>query len=47
VREPADHLIGRIERILNYENCYGYGMTEALTRAEDLHLDACRAGGAA
>lgn len=44
VRELADHLIGRIERILNYENCYGDGMTEALTRAEDLHLDACRAG---
>ena len=44
VRELADHLIERIERLLNYENCYGDGVTEALTRAEDLHLDGCRAG---
>jgi uncharacterized Zn finger protein len=44
VRDLADHLIERIERLLNYENCYGGGVTEALTRAEDLHLDACRAG---
>jgi uncharacterized Zn finger protein len=44
VRNLADHLVERIERILDYENCYGDGVTEALTRAEDLHLDACRAG---
>jgi uncharacterized Zn finger protein len=44
VRDLADHLIERIERLLNYENCYGGGVTEALTRAEDLHLDACREG---
>jgi hypothetical protein len=44
VRNLADHLVERIERILDYENCYGDDMTEALTRAEDLHLDACRAG---
>ena len=44
VRDLADHLIERIERLLNYENCYGDGVTEALTRAEDLHLDGCRAG---
>lgn len=44
VRDLADHLIERIERLLNYENCYGAGVTEALTRAEDLHLDACREG---
>jgi hypothetical protein len=44
VRDLADHLIERIERILDYSNCYGGGMTEALTRAEDLHLDACREG---
>jgi uncharacterized Zn finger protein len=44
VRELADHVIGLIEQVLDVENCYGEDMTEALTRAEDLHLDACRAG---
>lgn len=44
VRELADHVMELIERVLNVENCYGEGVTEALTRAEDLHLDACRAG---
>jgi uncharacterized Zn finger protein len=44
VQDLADHLLERIERILDYSNCYGGGVTEALTRAEDLHLDACREG---
>jgi tetratricopeptide (TPR) repeat protein len=43
VRELADHLIERIERILDFGNCYG-DLTEALGRAEDMHLDACLAG---
>jgi hypothetical protein len=43
VRELADHLIESIARILDFGNCYG-DLTEALGRAEDLHLDACLAG---
>lgn len=44
VRELADHVITRTERLLNYENCYGEGITEALEKAQDLHLAACQAG---
>jgi len=44
VRNLAEHLVERIERILDYENCHGDDLTEALSRAENLHLDACRAG---
>ncbi len=44
VRELADYAIVRIERLLNYENCYGGGITEALERAQEVHLVACRAG---
>ena len=44
VRELADHVITWIERLLNYENCYGEGITEALERAQDVHLAACQAG---
>ena len=32
------------ERLLNYENCYGEGITEALEKAQDVHLAACEAG---
>jgi hypothetical protein len=38
VRELADHVITRTERLLNYENCYGEGITEALEKAQDVHL---------
>ena len=44
VRELADHVITRAERLLNYENCYGEGITEALEKAQDVHLAACEAG---
>jgi uncharacterized Zn finger protein len=44
VRELADHVIARTERLLNYENCYGEGITEALEKAQDVHLAACEAG---
>ena len=44
VRELADHVITRTERVLNYENCYGEGITEALEKAQDVHLAACEAG---
>jgi hypothetical protein len=44
VRELADHVITRTERLLNYENCYGEGITEALEKAQDVHLAACEAG---
>ena len=44
VRELADHVITRTERLLNYENCYGEGITEALEKAQDVHLAACQAG---
>jgi uncharacterized Zn finger protein len=44
VRELADHVIIRTERLLNYENCYGEGITEALEKAQDVHLAACQAG---
>lgn len=43
VRELADLLIERIERILDFGNCYG-DLTGALERAQDLHLDASLAG---
>jgi len=32
VRELADHVITRTERLLNYENCYGEGITEVLAQ---------------
>ena len=44
VRELADHVITRTEQLLNYENCYGEGITEALEKAQDVHLAACEAG---
>jgi hypothetical protein len=44
VRELADHVITRTERLLDYENCYGEGITEALEKAQDVHLAACEAG---
>jgi hypothetical protein len=44
VRELADHVITRTERLLNYENCYGEGITEALEKAQGVHLAACQAG---
>ena len=44
VRELADHVITRIEGVLDYENCFGSDLTEALERAQELHLQACRAG---
>jgi hypothetical protein len=44
VRELADHVITRTERLLNCENCYGEGITEALEKAQDVHLAACGAG---
>jgi uncharacterized Zn finger protein len=43
LRELADYVITRIERLLDYENCYGSGPTDALEMAHDLHLTACRA----
>jgi hypothetical protein len=44
VRELADHVITRTERLLNCESCYGKGITEALEKAQDVHLAACEAG---
>lgn len=43
LRELADYAITRIERLLDYENCYGSGPTDALEMAHELHLAACRA----
>ena len=37
-------MITRTERLLNYEHCYGEGITEALEKAQDVHLAACEAG---
>lgn len=44
VQELADHVITRTGRLLNYENCYGEGIAEALEKAQDVHLAACEAG---
>ena len=44
LRELADRVITRTERLLNYENCHGEGITEALEKAQDVHLAACAAG---
>ena len=44
IRDLADHVITRTERLLNYENCHGSGITEALETAQDVHLAACLAG---
>jgi len=44
VRELADYVIEGIERALDFGTCYGADLTEALARAQDLHLDACLAG---
>jgi hypothetical protein len=44
VRELAAHVITRTERLLNYENCDGEGITEALEKAQDVHMAACQAG---
>jgi uncharacterized Zn finger protein len=44
IRGLADHVITRTEALLNYENCYGEGITEALEKAQDVHLAACEAG---
>lgn len=44
VRELADHVITRTERLLNYENCHGEAITEALEKAQEVHLAACEAG---
>jgi hypothetical protein len=43
LRELADYAITRIEGLLDYENCYGSGPTDALEMAHELHLAACRA----
>jgi len=43
LRELADYVITRIEGLLDYENCYGSGPTDALEMAHELHLAACRA----
>jgi hypothetical protein len=44
VRELADHVMELIERVLDCECCFGAELPDALAHAEDLHLDACRAG---
>ncbi|MGH3247943.1 MAG: hypothetical protein ACRDOI_17325 [Trebonia sp.] len=44
VRELADHVITRTERLLIYEKCHGDGITETLEKAQDVHLAACEAG---
>jgi hypothetical protein len=44
IRGLAEHVITRTEALLNYENCYGAGITEALEKAQDVHLAACEAG---
>ncbi len=44
VRELADHVITRIEGLLDYENCFGSDLTGALEQAQELHLEACQAG---
>ncbi len=44
VRELADYVIEGIERVLDFGTCYGADLTDALARAQDLHLDACLAG---
>jgi hypothetical protein len=43
LRELADYAITRIEGLLDYENCYGSGPTDALEMAHELHLASCRA----
>jgi hypothetical protein len=43
LRELTDYVITRIERLLDYENCYGSGPSDALEMAHELHLGACRA----
>jgi SWIM zinc finger len=43
LRELAGYVITRIEGLLDYENCYGSGPTDALEMAHELHLAACRA----
>ena len=43
LRELADYAIARIEGLLDYENCYGSGPTDALEMAHELHLASCRA----
>jgi hypothetical protein len=43
LRELAGFVITRIEGLLDYENCYGSGPTDALEMAHELHLAACRA----
>jgi uncharacterized protein YukE len=42
LRELAGSVITRIEGLLDYENCYGSGPTDALEMAHELHLAACR-----
>lgn len=42
LRELADYVITRIEGLLDYENCYGSGPTDALEMAHELHLASCR-----
>lgn len=44
VRELADYVIARCVRLLDYENCYGGGISEALEKAQDIHLEACETG---
>jgi hypothetical protein len=43
LRELADCVITRIDELLDYENCYGSGPTDALEMAHELHLAACGA----
>jgi uncharacterized Zn finger protein len=44
VRELADHVITRIERLLDHKNGQDCELTGALGLAQDLHRSACRAG---
>jgi uncharacterized Zn finger protein len=44
IRELADHVIMRIEGLLDYQNCFGSDLTGALEQAQELHWQACRAG---
>ena len=44
VRDLADHVITRIERLLEHKNCHGPELAGALELAQDLHRSACRAG---
>jgi uncharacterized Zn finger protein len=45
VRELADHVITRIERLLDHEGCHGPELTEALKSAQDLLARAEKARG--